>query len=68
MELESEIAATLDEFEVFARSQIYVVALYVHLRWPDLDFPLLEGGRPFESRRPFESLREAYLRMTQRRN
>mmetsp|Transcript_25319 Transcript_25319/g.81910 ORF Transcript_25319/g.81910 Transcript_25319/m.81910 type:complete len:514 (-) Transcript_25319:1772-3313(-) len=56
MRLGSTIEAKLDEFEDVELSQIYIAALYVHVRWPDLDFPLLEDGRPLES------LRAAYLK------
>jgi len=50
-ELGSNSAARLKDLNETDKSQLYVVALYIQLQWPDLDFPLLAS---------LQSLRSAY--------
>jgi len=52
-EFGSAIAGDLDKFEDLELSQLYVVALHVHIESPDLDFPLLDR---------LELLRSAFTR------
>ena len=50
-ELGSSIVARLGDFNEIERSQLYLVALYMQVQWPDRDFPLSTS---------LHSLRSAY--------
>ena len=56
-DLGSSIAARLNDINETGKSQLYLVALYIQMKWPDRDFPLSIS---------LQSLRSAYTRRDSR--